>query len=150
MPLHIFHLVDIPSPEPAEFPNQEELRVRQADGVANGQSNSDLPTISSRRRICWLTVDCDRCTRSAVRDKLLVSRPQRSCAGRTAPSRTPPGFHSDRRFIPRTGASPVFVSPRVWLPSDLPSADRTDPTDEAFFHESEWIRREIHFEGFAI
>jgi hypothetical protein len=30
------------------------------------------------------------------------------------------------------------------------AADRIDPIDEAFFPESEWIRREIHFDGFAI
>jgi hypothetical protein len=61
----------------------------------------------------------------------------------------PAGFHSDRRFIHRIGISIRFVSPRIWLPSDLP-ARWIVTTAEAFFHESEWIRREIHFDGFAI
>jgi hypothetical protein len=37
--------------------------------VRLSRSNSNLPT---SRRICWLTVDCDRCTRSAAREKLFV------------------------------------------------------------------------------
>jgi hypothetical protein len=74
-----------------------------------------------------------------VRDKLLVSRRQRSCAARTAPSAKQPGFHSDRRFIPRTGALVHSVSPRFWISAESACllGDGTDPTAEAFLYESE-------------
>jgi len=95
--------------EPAEFPNQEELRVRQADGVANGQSNCDCRQYP-QARICWPTVDCRQMHAApAVRDKLLVSRPNESCARSDRPSA------SRRAFIqivphPRTGASPFLLA----------------------------------------
>jgi hypothetical protein len=53
--MEIFHLLDLRSLELESFPNQEELRVRQADGVANDQScteafASQSPRGSSHRR----------------------------------------------------------------------------------------------------
>src|SRR5260221_4282821 len=53
--MEIFHLLDLPSLEPGEFSHQEELRVRQADGVTNDQSctealASQSPRGSSNRR----------------------------------------------------------------------------------------------------
>ena len=54
-------------------------------------------------------------------------------------------FHGERRKN-ETHASPS------WLRSKFvcPLGDRTDSPDEAFIRESEWVRREIHFDGFAI
>ena len=40
---------------------------------SNGYQSYGLPSISSSRRTCWLTVDCDKNTRSAARVKLLLS-----------------------------------------------------------------------------
>jgi hypothetical protein len=48
--------------------------------------------------------------------------------------------------------SPVlFAVEFAFLPNLFArSADRTDPADEAFFHEIERVKREIHFDSFAI
>jgi hypothetical protein len=115
-------LGDIPSPKPAAFPNQEELRVRQADGGANDQSNSDLPTISSRRTD--LLADGGLRQMHALggaREALGLATATK--AVQFAPA-TPPGFHSDRHFIPRTGALVRFVNPRCWI-----SAESVCPLD---------------------
>ena len=45
---------------------------------------------------------------------------------------------------------PVLLAFEFGFPPFACAVDRTNPTDEAFFHESEWIRREIHFDGLAI
>src|ERR1700687_513873 len=56
--------------------------ARHGASVPFEQRFSDQP---SRRRICWLTVDCDRCTRSAAREKLLVCATATTLGRRSGP-----------------------------------------------------------------
>ena len=50
------------------------------------RSNNSLPTVSSRRFTCWLTVDCVRCSLSAARVKLSVSATDKNALSRSRSS----------------------------------------------------------------
>jgi hypothetical protein len=72
------------------------------------------------------------------------------------------GYSRANRLVPAATARATFMANggrtrhtprrRVWLHSKFvcPLGDRTYSPDEAFIRESEWVRREIHFDGFAI
>jgi hypothetical protein len=133
-------LGDIPSPKPAAFPNQEELRVRQADGGANDQSNSDLPTISSRRT--------DLLADGGLRQMHALGGAREALGLATATK----AVQFEPRLLPRRRAFiqivTSFLAPAHWsvlltLDVGFPpnrfarSTDDTAPTAETFLYESE-------------